>query len=377
MNRMTEHRLTCRPAIDGRRAAGSIAVRAMAATALLLLAACATTPPPAQVTEARVVPIYYGTSRIDTGKTDLEKRYGDRAGPLEFGLAQVSIPENHAIGALEEPTFWNWSEPDPREFVLLLSLTELDSDGFLRGLAAEMKKAQRPEALIFVHGVNNSFGDAVRRTAQFANDLDWPGIAIAFAWPASDGLLDFNSDREAAEAAAPALAELLDLVDRAGIAHRDHLVAHSMGGRVAVMALSLIATQRDVEGRGPMIDELVLAAPEVPAPMLTAEAPGLDRVTGRTTLYVSRADRALLLAGRYTGDDSAGNAANTVLLLPGIETVDATEIRDDVLGHSYYRTNRTLLADMHQLLTTGLGPDRRFGLVPVATDAGTYWVFRP
>jgi esterase/lipase superfamily enzyme len=143
------------------------------------------------------------------------------------------------------------------------------------------------------------------------------------------------------------------------------------------MALSLIATDRDIDGRGPMIDELILAAPEIPAMLLETEAPGLDRVTGRTTLYVSRADRALLLAGRYTGDDSAGDAANTVLMLPGVETIDATEIRDDFLGHSYYRTNRALLADMHQLLTTGLGPDRRFGLVPVTTDAGIYWVFRP
>ncbi len=78
-----------------------------------------------------------------------------------------------------------------------------------------------------------------------------------------------------------------------------------------------------------------------------------------------------------TGDDSAGDGGNTVVILPGVQTIDATEINDEFLGHSYYRTNRALLADMHQLLTTGLGPDRRFGLVPVANDAGTYWVFRP
>jgi esterase/lipase superfamily enzyme len=348
-----------------------------ALAAFMLLAACAVTPPPAPVTEARVVPVFYGTNRVDTGADELDGRYADRDGPLSLGLAQVSIPEDHAIGELEEPGLLTWNEPSPREYVVLLSLAGFSREEFLRALADELRKAERHEALIFVHGIGNDFGDAVRRTAQFANDLDWQGVAIAFAWPSSDGLLDFDSDREAAEESAPALAELLDIVDLAGGSHRDHMVAHSMGGRVAIMALSLVATQRDVEGRGPMIDELILAAPEIPATMLQAEAPGLDRVTGRTTLYVSRADRALLLAGRYTGDDSAGDAANTVLLLPGIETIDATEIRDDILGHSYYRTNRTLLADMHQLLTTGLGPDRRFGLVPVASDAGTYWAFRP
>jgi esterase/lipase superfamily enzyme len=367
------------PPQDGaatRRPAFAALRRAAGLAALLLLAACAVTPAPAPVTEARVVPVFYGTNRIDTGATKPENRYGDRAGPLGLGLAQVSIPEDHAIGELEEPGLLTFSEPNPREYVVLLSLEALDANGFLRALSAELRRSPRQEALIFVHGINNDFGDAIRRSAQFANDLDWPGVTIAFAWPATDGLLDFDGDRQIAETAAPALAELLDLVDRAE-SHRDHMVAHSMGGRIAVMALSLVATQRDVEGRGPMVDELVLAAPEIPAAMLQAEAPGLDRVTGRTTLYVSRADRALLVAGRYTGDDSAGDAANNVLLLPGIETIDATEIRDDFLGHSYYRTNRTLLADMHQLLTTGLGPDRRFGLVPVTTDAGTYWVFRP
>lgn len=356
---------------------GRRALLAMALAATGLLAACATAPAPAPVTEARVISVLYGTNRLDTGEEAPDLRYGEDSGQLTLGRAQVSIPEDHAIGELEEPDLFTWSEPDPREYVLLMSLEALDSDAFLRALTDELRTAKRQEALIFVHGVNNDFGSAIRRTAQFANDLDWGGATIAFAWPAYDGLLDFDGDQEVAEEAAPALAELLELIDRAGIAHRDHVVAHSMGGRVAVMALSLIATDRGVDGRGPMIDELVLAAPEIPASMLQTEAPGLDRMTGRTTLYVSRADRALLLAGRYTGDDSAGDAANTVLILPGIETIDATEINNEFLGHSYYRTNRALLADMHQLLTTGLGPDRRFGLVPVETDAGTYWAFRP
>ena len=356
----------------GRRA---LLVATLVATGLL--AACGTTPAPAPVTEARIVSVLYGTSRLDTGSSNPDARYGSDSGPLTLGRALVSIPEDHAIGELEEPGLFTWSEPDPREYVMLMSLEPLDGDAFLRALTDELRTAKRQEALIFVHGVNNDFGSAIRRSAQFANDLDWGGATIAFAWPAYDGILDFDSDKEVAEEAAPALAELLELIDRAGIAHRDHVVAHSMGGRIAVMALSLIANDRGVDGRGPMIDELVLAAPEIPATLLQAEAPELDRMTGRTTLYVSRSDRALLLAGRYTGDDSAGNAANTVLILPGVQTIDATEINNEFLGHSYYRTNRALLADMHQLLTTGLGPDRRFGLVPVQTDAGTYWAFRP
>ena len=342
---------------------------------LLALGGCVTAAAPAPVTEAQTRVVLYGTNRVDTGKNNPAERYGSKEGDVSFGVAQVSIPEGHEIGSLEEPGLWE-GDADPDSHVALLSLESMDANGFLAAVAAELKASPRREALIFVHGFNTSFAEAVQRTAQLSTDLDWQGAIVAFSWPAGTSLMGFSSDREAAEEAAPALAELLELLDRTGVADREHLIAHSMGNRVTVLALSRIAAQRSGD-RGPIIDELVLAAPEMDKGILNKRAPDLIAEAGRITLYVSRADRALLLAGSFTGDDVAGGAGEEPFVHPGIETIDATAISADSIGHSYYGTNRLLLSDIHQVLNTAIGPDRRFGLARVETDSGPYWAFRP
>ncbi|MEX1107824.1 MAG: alpha/beta hydrolase [Dongiaceae bacterium] len=348
---------------------------APAVICLLALGGCVTAVAPAPVTEAQTRLVFYGTNRIDTGKDDPAERYGSKDGDVSFGVAQVSIPEGHEIGSLEEPGLLG-GDADPDAHVVVLSLEGMDANGFLAAVAAELQASSRREALIFVHGFNTSFAEAVQRTAQLSADLDWNGAIVAFSWPAGSSLIDFSDDREAAEEAAPALAELLELLDRTSVADREHLIAHSMGNRVTVLALSRIAAQRSGD-RGPIIDELILAAPEMDKDMLEKRAPALVDNAGRITLYVSRADRALMLAGSFTGDDVAGGAGEEPFVYPGIETIDASAISADSIGHSYYGTNRLLLGDIHQVLNTAIGPDRRFGLGRVETDAGPYWAFRP
>jgi esterase/lipase superfamily enzyme len=342
---------------------------------LLALGGCATAAAPAPVTEAHTRLVLYGTNRIDTGKNNPAERYGSKDGDVSFGVAQVSIPEGHEIGSLEKPALWE-GDANPDSHVVILSLDTMDANGFLAAVAAELRASARREALIFVHGFNTNFAEAVQRTAQLSADLDWHGAIVAFSWPAGSSLMGFSNDRDSAEKAAPALAELLELLDRTGVADREHLIAHSMGNRVTVLALSRIAAQRSGD-RGPIIDELILAAPEMDKGMLNKRAPDLIESAGRITLYVSRADRALMLAGSFTGDDVAGGAGEQPFVHPGIETIDATAISADSIGHSYYGTNRLLLSDIHQVLNTAIGPDRRFGLGRVETDAGPYWAFRP
>jgi esterase/lipase superfamily enzyme len=42
------------------------------------------------------------------------------------------------------------------------------------------KQADTPEALVFVHGYNVNFNDAVRRAAQIAYDLEFAGIPMVY-----------------------------------------------------------------------------------------------------------------------------------------------------------------------------------------------------
>ena len=54
-------------------------------------------------------------------------------------------------------------------------------DAFVADLRDALARARRNEILVFVHGYNTDFGLAMRRTAQLSVDLDFAGVAVAFA----------------------------------------------------------------------------------------------------------------------------------------------------------------------------------------------------
>jgi hypothetical protein len=63
------------------------------------------------------------------------------------------------------------------------------------------------------------------------------------------------------------------------------------------------------------------------------------------------------------------------LVLPGIDTINVTDVDLTMLGHGYIADARAVLTDMHALITRGAPPDQCFGLRPTATDTGErFWL---
>lgn len=58
-------------------------------------------------------------------------------------------------------------------------------------------------AFIFVHGFNNSFEDAARRTAQIAFDVKFDGVPLFYSWPSKGKALDYVYDTNNADQASP------------------------------------------------------------------------------------------------------------------------------------------------------------------------------
>ncbi len=48
----------------------------------------------------------------------------------------------------------------------------------------------------------------------------------------------------------------------------------------------------------------------------------------------------------------------------------------DLMGHSYYSENRSVLSDIYYLIQEDRSPDKRFGLEPKLTPDGKYWIFK-
>ena len=68
-------------------------------------------------------------------------------------------------------------------------------------------------------------------------------------------------------------------------------------------------------------------------------------------------------------------AGEPLLLVPGMDTIDASAIDTDFLAHSYFSDNWLLLSDIHALIFKDDPPDNRFGLREMQHADGKYYAF--
>jgi esterase/lipase superfamily enzyme len=214
------------------------------------------------------------------------------------------------------------------------------------------------DLLLFVHGFNTTFEKAARRTAQMAVDMSFPGTAAFFSWPSDGSMARYVADREDAEWSAYDLAAFLETLEARPRSGRLHVIAHSMGNQVLVRAL-LDVSRRRPPGSEPLLDNVILAAPDVDADLFTARlAPQILHLARRFTLYVSDKDVALdasaILGVRRLG--------MPLPLVEGMETVDATGVEVTPWSppefHDYYATKLKVLADLRAVLA-GTPPGKR------------------
>ncbi len=326
-----------------------------------------------------VVEVYYGTDRKAGRSRRPTQRYGAGRGTgLEYGVCEVSIPEDHRMGELEGPRWWHLElRRDPEEHVVLLSLREAASDAFFRELSSRVRQSARQEVLLFLHGFNVSFEDAARRTAQLAYDLKLEGAPVFYSWPSQGrlSLTGYTRDETNVEWTVPHLKAFLnDLATRSG-ARAIHLIAHSMGNRALTRALAEIAAAM-AGSDAPAFSEVVLTAPDIDADVFRETAAAFRRAARRVTLYASGKDRALEASRQFHGYPRAGDGGADIVVVPGVETIDASAVDTDLIGHFYYGDNRSVLSDVYYLLRDGKSAGERFGLSERRSVAGRYWVFK-
>jgi esterase/lipase superfamily enzyme len=332
---------------------------------------------PASAATGGAVRVWFVTNRARLLGT-LPTFGSDPVAAMSYGYADVSIPRDHRMGEIEAPSLWRleFSE-NPARHVTVLSIEDESVASFLAQVSGRSGQSVARQMLVFVHGFNESFDDAIKRTAQIAYDLAFDGPAIAFSWPSQGGLtpLDYTKDERNADVSAGALAALLERLRASSGRVTIHVIAHSMGNRVLTRALETASVSFQDAGK---LNQLVMMAPDVDAVLFRQAAGRIAATAEHVTLYASSQDLALKAAHRVSGYLRAGEGGRDVLVVPGIDTVDASSVQTSAfgLGHSYYADNTTILSDVFALIR-GRRPDDRFGLQKQTTTAGTYWRFRP
>lgn len=342
-------------------------------------------PPP---TEWDIVPVFYGTDRK---RRDLAKRiaYGsDRAHMLQLGRALVTVPKSHQIPNVERPwavkipyldiTLYSEAE-DPKKHFTIKDLNVLSREEMLRVVRERLGASRgfKDQALVFIHGYNNSFDDALFRTAQISYDLKFDGAAFLYSWPSGGGITSYPYDRESAQQSEQYLRSFLETVLKDSGAKRVSIIAHSMGNQPLLQVL------RDFRRTSPemaRISQVILAAPDVDRDSFSYLADQIRGVAQGVTMYVSSNDVALGVSRRFAGGvPRAGDVPEGLgpVVVSGVDTIDISSLSTDylALNHSTYAERTALIKDIEILLLTGQRPPelRLPSLEKISITSGSYW----
>lgn len=323
-----------------------------------------------------VVRTYFATDRNLTSETRLDKMFGVERADLTYGTCDVSIPRDHRMGELESPSIWRLEfRENPAKHVMLVDITINSKDIFFSELTDRVHQFEKGSALLFVHGYNVTFEDAARRTAQMTYDLAFEGMPVFFSWPSKGSVTSYTIDEQTIEWAQADLKGFLADIFARSDAQNIYLIAHSMGNRALTRAVaSLLNEKPEYRAR---LKEVILTAPDIDAEVFKRDiAPALAATGCPITLYASSEDLALIASKTVNGYPRAGDSGDGLIVVPGIETIDATCVDTSFLGHSYYAEERSVLTDMFYLIRDDQRADHRFGLRRVDVQAGQYWEFK-
>jgi len=306
--------------------------------------------------------------------------YGHDRGDLRYGVCSVSIPHSHQSGMLEAPSLLSFEfREDADKHIVLQRVDPMELSEFSKNLKDQVEYSAWPEALVFIHGYNVTFEDAARRSAQIAYDIKFGGVAAVFSWPSIGDTPGYTWDEQSAQYATPHLTQFLQTLAKEGNLKRIHVIAHSMGNRCLFEAL-----RREPDLGECRIDQCVFAAPDVDRDVFKREfrdivndkIPESKRIAN-ITLYASDKDKALMgsqVAHRYP---RAGDAGGGVVLVDGVESIEASKLETDYLGHSYVGDSANVVADLRQMIENRLMAGERSKMTERKVGSHKYWVFQP
>ena len=169
---------------------------------------------------------------------------------------------------------------------------------------------------------------------------------------------------------------LNDYIEKSG-SEEIYLIAHSMGNRGLTTAIvDLISSKPELKNK---IKEIILAAPDIDAAVFKRDiGPQMvSEINKPITLYASSEDVALKASKEIHGNPRAGDTNQGVVLVRGIETVDASGISTSFLGHSYFADTPSIISDIFDLITNGKRAASRSRLEEVSFQNDIYWKVIP
>lgn len=330
------------------------------------------------------IKVFYATDRKKTSPLSSEPYYSGKrneTNSLEYGNCSVSIPLLHKKGKIERPSWFRASlfpfPENPKLHISIIDLHATTQENFIADLMDKIGESTAKDAFIFIHGFNQTFEESVWRTAQIAHDLSFEGAPITYSWP-SAGITSrkaYMTDEQNAQWTVPHLKDFLVEILSNPDLHKLHLLGHSMGTRVLTNAI--IALKNSNPELIQKVNQIVLAAPDINSTLfIDTIAPAIYQSAQQITLYASSKDKALYWSTRYRSEDRrAGQSGEDIVIVNGVETVDASKVDCNFIGHSYFSEAKDLIDDIFHMFKHSFTPPERNLKPVVINNRGRYWMF--
>jgi esterase/lipase superfamily enzyme len=283
---------------------------------------------------------------------------GERGPELAFAEITVSIPPEgaHVTGEVEWP---GSLPPDPATDFAALEARQVSQDEAVAWFHETVGRAPDRSVLIFVHGFNNRFEDAVFRFAQITHDSGAKAVPILFTWPSRGSMLAYGYDRESTNYSRDALEAVLQALERDPAVGEVSILAHSMGNWLTLEALRQMAIR---DGRiAPKIRNVMMAAPDVDVDVFREMIARMGEPRPSFTLFVSQDDRALAVSRRVWRSTARLGAIDpevepyrTEFEENAITAIDLTAIRtEDSTHHAKFAESPEIVQLIGTRLATG------------------------
>jgi esterase/lipase superfamily enzyme len=252
--------------------------------------------PVAAAPGTKLVRVYVATTR--TRQAPGENVFtNDRAPTLNFARYTISVPPGHTPAKIE----WPNGIPDPQVNFATVDQAGLTAATFRAEIAAPPPPAPRAgkrNVIVFVHGYNENFQEALFRLAQMAADADISAAPILFSWPSQGALSGYVADKDSVTYSRDYLVETLTMLASDPRVGKITLLGHSMGGWLTAEALRQLRLSRQDRVLARL--EVVLAAPDIDIDVFRAQVQVIGRMSPPMTLLVSKDDRALAVSSFIT-----------------------------------------------------------------------------
>ncbi len=290
---------------------------------------------------------------------------GERGKPA-FAEITVSLPPGRPEGEVQWPSRL---PGDPKTDFVTLNVDKLDARTGLARLHQRVSRVPKRRVMVFVHGFNNRFEDAVYRFAQITHDSGAGAVPVLFTWPSRGSLFAYGYDRESANYSRAALENLLQALARDPAVGEISLLAHSMGNWVALEALTRMAIRN--RGVPPKLANVMLASPDVDVDVFRTQIDAMEGRRPNFTLFVSQDDRALAVSQRVWGGRTRLGAIDpdvepykSQLEAERVTVLNLTKLRTgDSLNHGKFAESPEVVKLIGQRLVAGQPiTDSRIGL---------------